>query len=145
MSYPQSLQRSMELQSLRDSKVKIEGLEKQWDLKDGAVFRAVVTKQPRYGSWPVPSDVPGKREWRNDIDALDARTEAEILRYMKFVMRNRARGMILVDITEFPMIQCTFEEEYDPYSYNPALSQPSVPFTLVNRGISLHSTRHFAL
>ena len=145
MSYSRGTQRSAVIHFPLEPTVKIDSLEKQWELKDGVMFRAVVTKQPRYKSWSVSGDNIGKREWRNDIDKLDPKTEAQILRHMRMIMRNRSRGMIFVDITDFPMIQCTFEEEYDPFAYTPALSQRTVPFALINQGISLRSLRHFAL
>jgi len=134
--------------------VKIDHLEKQRELKNGVTFKAIVTKQPYYRSWSVPGDTLSKREWRNDIDKLDPKTEERILRYMKLFIRNLAKGTITVDITDFPMIECTFEEEYDPYTFSPsleayaytaALSQKTVPVTLVNQGISLRSTKQFPL
>lgn len=124
--------------------VVIDRIEKQWDLIDGVVFRAMISKIPYIRGWSVLED-SGVIQRYNDLRGLDPKTEMQIVRYMKMIMRGKGKGMIVVDITNFPLVQCTFEEHYDPYTYNPALSQKTVPFLLINRGISLRTLRHFDL
>ena len=116
----------------------IDRLVEKWKLPNGVMLSAVVTKQPYYNTWSVRGD-NGLVTWYNDISSLDARIESQILQRMHSMMYHCGQGRVLADVTDFPLIQCTFEE------CDTIVPPTTVPFVLVNRGIALMQVRHYTV
>ena len=98
----------------------IDRLVEKWKLPTGVMLSAVITKQPYYNTWSVRGN-NGLVTWYNDISSLNAR----ILQRMHSIVHHYGQGRVLADVTDFPLIQCTFEQ------CGTIVPQTTVPFALM--------------